>query len=133
MLTDGELGCFAVERLDLRVSADQSESQRSSYFLQLPYHYALSVIFVSAVLHWLIFQSIFLLVLETYDDRGYPIRPPGGLEGADGQSIPQYFCGYSPIAIFTVFIVGMFFLVSIWAIGLRQYPPGLPLIANSSR
>jgi hypothetical protein len=44
--------------------------QRDTYFLQLPYRWALPLMVASSGLHWLLSQSIFLVRIDTYDRDG---------------------------------------------------------------
>ena len=53
---------FVLERKTLRVSNPKG-AQRSTYFLQLPYKMGVPLIVVSGLLHWLVSQSIFLVVV----------------------------------------------------------------------
>ncbi|KIK55865.1 hypothetical protein GYMLUDRAFT_133530, partial [Collybiopsis luxurians FD-317 M1] len=55
-----EWSSYSNSRKPLRVSNPCGE-QRSTYFLQIPYRYALPLMAYSTVLHWLISQSIFLV------------------------------------------------------------------------
>ena len=57
---------FAFRRKGLRVSSSPKGYRRSTYFLQLPYRYAVPLIALSGVLHWLVSQSIFLIDVELY-------------------------------------------------------------------
>lgn len=67
LLAEREWNQFARKARGLRISSIPSSSQRSSYFLQLPYRFAIPIMLLSGVLHWLVSQSIFLVAVETYD------------------------------------------------------------------
>jgi hypothetical protein len=54
----------------LRVSSSRQGLQRSSYFLQLPYRYALPLLGLSALLHWLASQSLSVVSVELYNMFG---------------------------------------------------------------
>jgi hypothetical protein len=60
---------LASTRKGLRVSRPMAE-QRSTYFLQLPYQWALPLIIMSGMLHWLLSQSFFLVVVFSYGAFG---------------------------------------------------------------
>lgn len=60
---------MATTRKGLRVTAPRGE-QRSSYFLQLPYRWAVPLMIVSGALHWLMSQTIFPVRLETRSRDG---------------------------------------------------------------
>lgn len=112
---------YSTERKPLRVTS-RTGLQRSTYRLQLPYRYGVPFIMVSAVLHWLVSQSIYLLVLEgyTYDD----IRDNNDYLVA---------CGYSPLAILVTIIFASLILLAGAAYGFRRYPKvGIPLAGSCS-
>ena len=44
--------------------------QRSTYYLQLPYLYAIPLLIVSTLLHRLVSQSIFIAHIAVYERRG---------------------------------------------------------------
>ncbi|ETS86385.1 hypothetical protein PFICI_00213 [Pestalotiopsis fici W106-1] len=58
-ITD-EWNTFIHRRQPLRVSQPKG-SQRSSYFLSLPFHYAIGLITWSGVTHWLVSRSLFVV------------------------------------------------------------------------
>jgi len=109
---------FAHSRRPLRVTAPAGK-QRSTYYLQLPYTYAIPLLIISGTLHWLMSQSLFLALATAYDDTGAPV-----------ESISQV--GYSCIAIFCSLIVGGFAIIVGIANGFRRYKAGIPLAGSCS-
>ncbi|ETN47063.1 uncharacterized protein HMPREF1541_01253 [Cyphellophora europaea CBS 101466] len=95
--------------------------QRRTYFLQLPFRFAVPLIFMSGLLHWLISQSIFLAVISIYDHVGT-------LERAFSTAS----CGYSPIGMIFVIMVGSILMLSILAFGSFRMEPGMPIVASCS-
>jgi len=69
MALSKEWSRFSTTRKTLRVSYPKG-AQRSTYFLNLPYRYALPLMFASGTLHWLVSQSLFLVRIRTLDDFG---------------------------------------------------------------
>jgi len=65
MLAELEIASFCVGWRTLRVSQKKG-SQRSTYRLQLPYRWSLPLLGVSALLHWLYSNSIYLTIYEGY-------------------------------------------------------------------
>jgi len=59
----------AIHRKGLRTT-NPSGKQRPAYFLQLPYRWAVPLTTISGVLHWLLSQSLFLVLLEIRDMDG---------------------------------------------------------------
>ncbi|KAB8263535.1 hypothetical protein BDV32DRAFT_135786 [Aspergillus pseudonomiae] len=57
---------YASQRKGLRVSSEPMGTQRSTYFLSLPYRYAIPFMIVSTLVHWLISESLFLVMIEAY-------------------------------------------------------------------
>lgn len=55
---------FALHRKGLWVSKAPTGSQRSAYFLQLPYRHSVPLMLASGALHWLVSQSIYLVYVE---------------------------------------------------------------------
>ncbi|KAL8728643.1 MAG: hypothetical protein Q9166_005258 [cf. Caloplaca sp. 2 TL-2023] len=119
MLLADEWSRFAAERKGLRVTCPSSE-QRSTYRLQLPYRYSIPLLTISAVLHWLVSQSLYVVIMKTYDYDGKFLR----------EAIKS--CGYSPRAILTTICVGAVVIIFGIANGFRRYKPGIPLVGSCS-
>jgi hypothetical protein len=118
-----EWASYSVERKALRVSHARAGTQRSTYFLQLPYRVGLPLMIVSATLHWLVSQSIFLVSINTFDARGRPKR--------DESEIAT--CGFSPVAIICTLVVGAVVILFSLFVGAQKLPPGgMPLIGSNS-
>jgi hypothetical protein len=67
MLLANEYSGYEVHRKALRVTTPCGQ-QRSTYWLQLPYTYGIPLVVTSAILHWLISQSLFLVRVDSYVD-----------------------------------------------------------------
>ena len=133
MLVAAEWGRFAVYRKTLRVSAPKG-SQRSSYFLSVPWRYGIPLIATSSVLNWLVSQSIFLVRTLMF-----PPTPPGS--NTSSSAVTQVVSqsnriGYSPIGIISSFgltgimVLGLLFL-ALWNV----FPMGedsIPLASTCS-
>jgi hypothetical protein len=65
MLANREWSNYARKRSALRVTVP-SPTQRSTYFLSLPYTYSLPLVVASILLHWLISQSLFVARIAVY-------------------------------------------------------------------
>ncbi|KAF9066200.1 hypothetical protein BDP27DRAFT_1365818 [Rhodocollybia butyracea] len=113
-----EWSSFAHSRKPLRVS-DPCGDQRSTYFLQIPYRFGLPLMACSTLLHWLMSQSIFLVVVNVWD-------------GADLQNTITS-CGYSPIAMMLSSIVGASLFLSALAVGyFKHIDCRMPLVGSCS-
>lgn len=65
-----EWNSYATDRKGLRVT-QPSGDQRSTYFLQLPYRWAVPLTVTSGLLHWLMSQSLFLVRREMRNRDGF--------------------------------------------------------------
>jgi hypothetical protein len=69
MASSKEWNTYATSKKGLRVTKASGE-QRSTYFLQLPYKWALPLIAISTLLHWLLSQTFFLTRIDYHDHDG---------------------------------------------------------------
>jgi hypothetical protein len=120
MLLADEWSRFAHERKPLRVS-EPKEGQRSTYFLQLPYRFAIPLMILSGVLHWSVSQSIFLSQVASFDKFGHLVNPA---------AIST--CGYLPVAIVLTMIIGLCLTIFAFMLGYRKFQPGMPLVGSCS-
>jgi hypothetical protein len=123
MLATNEYLSFAKRRRGLRVTTPKPGSeQRSRYYLHLPYRYSIPILGGSALLHWLVSQSIFLLRVVIYDTKGI-IDDEAGLSAV----------GYSPLAIIISASVGFLFVIAVVVLGFaRRFDGSMPLPGGCS-
>ncbi|KAF2821148.1 hypothetical protein CC86DRAFT_359821, partial [Ophiobolus disseminans] len=69
MLLGHEWATYARQHKGLRLSGSPRGAQRSTYFLSLPYRFAVPLMTLSGVLHWMVSQSIFFVAIEFYGTR----------------------------------------------------------------
>jgi hypothetical protein len=120
MLLSREWAAFAHTRKPLRVSSPQGK-QRSTYFLQLPYRYAIPLMVLSGLLHWLVSQSIFVAAINV-NDRAGNLDP----------SLSVSTCGYSVFAMaFTLMVGGALFAVAV-GLGYRRNMAGMSAVGTCS-
>ncbi|GAB1198075.1 hypothetical protein APSETT444_007383 [Aspergillus pseudonomiae] len=122
MTLAAEWSNYALHRKGLRVSSTPQGSQRTTYFLSLPYTYAIPLLVFSTVLHWLISQSLFLVNVETYNMQLERFR-----------SFDFATCGYSPVAIVSAIVVGGVMLLGLVGLGFRRFASGMPVAGSCSR
>lgn len=109
---------FSRRRRGLRVSRPV-RAQRSTYYLQLPYTYAVPLIIASALMHWFISQSFYLLSVDFLSS----------IESEDSSYVT---CGYSAIAIiFGLGLAGLMLFV-IFVNGFRRVTFDMPLVGSCS-
>ncbi|KAL5000903.1 hypothetical protein BDV10DRAFT_182788 [Aspergillus recurvatus] len=120
MLLAAEYTDYANERKPLRVSWPQG-TQRSTYYLSLPYRYSVPLSTASAFLHWLISQGFFFVEI-------IPQNLTQNLE-TEAQIVT---CAYSPKAIIFAMIIGGALVVAALALGLRRFSSPMPLALHCS-
>jgi hypothetical protein len=124
---------YMPEPKGLRVSTVPAGAQRSTYFLQLPYRFALPLMGMSGILHWLLSQSLFLVYIESYvwddDSRTYL----GTDSNPDfGTNMNMITCGWSPFALLLVILAQVVLVVAVVAIGRRRFKTGMPIASTRS-
>ncbi|KAG0126947.1 hypothetical protein HOY82DRAFT_542267 [Tuber indicum] len=119
MLSGREWSLFSHHHRSLRVTSPRP-GQRSTYWLQLPYTYAIPLMTLSGLLHWLTSQSIFLARVE--------IRDP--LEKEISAMISTV--GYSCIAIIFVLTLGIAVLLTAAGMGYRQFATEATTVGSCS-
>ena len=118
MLLGREWNAFASTRKTLRVSTPAGD-QRSTYTLQLPYKYSIPLMAICGTLQWLLSQSLFLVWIDNVNSK----------QDAVTEIVT---CGFSPISIICVLVVGVLFLVGLVLIGFRKFSNGIPFLPWSS-
>lgn len=115
MLLAAEYDDYALQRKPLRVSWPKG-SQRSTYYLSLPYRYSIPLQGASTVLHWLVSQSLYFVEIIPYDIHGVPV---------DEAKIIT--CGYSPQATIFAMILGGVLIAGSIILGMRRFKSSMPL------
>ncbi|KAF6232072.1 hypothetical protein HO173_009666 [Letharia columbiana] len=120
MLLAEEWSAYASKRRFLRVTSPTG-GQRSTYRLQLPYRYGIPLLIGSSALHWFVSQSIFLARVNVIDSAGVEVA---------GEGVST--CGYSPIALIFVIILGSIVVLLGIAFGFRKARVGMPHAGSCS-
>lgn len=119
MLMAREWSTYAHQRKSLRVTSPVGQ-QRSTYWLNVPFRYAIPIILVSLLFHWLASQSIFLVYIMITDPHTRAVF--------DEIST----CGYSPMAIILTTVVAILIAICGVSLGYLRYPAGMPLASSCS-
>jgi hypothetical protein len=123
-----EYSGYAKQRKPLRVTTPRG-AQRSTYWLQLPYTYGLPLIVASAVLHWLVSQSIFLVRIREfvdYDGYGQEADEASILDPNESQ------IGFSFAPIVACVILAACMLITLIGMGFRKLESSMPVAASCS-
>jgi hypothetical protein len=107
-------------RKSLRVTKPEGE-QRSTYFLQLPYRWAIPLITFSGALHWLLSQTFFLVRFDTFDRFG--TRNDDASKSACGAS-------FTSLIVFCVIALGL--VIGVRWIGRKSMTPTIPFAHSCS-
>lgn len=111
---------LARTRKGLRVTRPEG-SQRSTYFLQLPYKWATPLLLTSGFLHWLLSQSFFLVRIDVVDRDGRIVERSS-----------QSACGFSPLSLVVFFAVAFCLVCAIGVIASRPLEQKVPFAASCS-
>lgn len=143
MLLAHEWSGFFARYKSLRVSTSRQGQQRSTYFLQLPYRYALPLLAFSTLLHWLASQSIFVVSVELYNMYGEHNSDGACLHWKEGYVTPDGNtfsgdCGtdfitlsYSPLGILLSLLAAVALTIGIFALGRKKLSP-TPVVGSCS-
>jgi hypothetical protein len=112
---------YALQRKGLRVSGVPQGKQRLTYFLQLPYRIAVPFTVLSAVLHWLVSQSFFLISVQLY---GYTTD---GWRPIYNNMVTRVFLGYSLQPMVVAFL-----LFAILGAGCMPFKTAMSVVGNCS-
>lgn len=126
MFVAKEWSTYYNNRKPLRVTSPIGQ-QRGTYWLNVPFRYAVPMTVVSGLFHWLASQSIFLVRITV--TKYYP--QDGSRIVDEGERIST--CGYSPSAIILTFVTGSVIAIGGILMGrYLKYPPGMPMAASCS-
>lgn len=109
---------LAISRKGLRVTTPKGQ-QRSTYFLQLPSRWALPLLIASAILHWLMSQSFFLVRVDKIDAQG---------DVKDWTSA----CGFSGLSFLIACLVFLGLVTTVAGVSLIRFPLRMPFAASCS-
>ncbi|KAF2214466.1 hypothetical protein CERZMDRAFT_37887, partial [Cercospora zeae-maydis SCOH1-5] len=122
-----EYSGYAVQRKSLRVTQPRGE-QRSTYWLQLPYKYSLPLLITTAVMHWLISQSLFLVRVAPYRAD----LATGTLQAITDSTADRSNVGASLMPILFGIILGSCMLFAVTGLGFRRLASDMPIAGSCS-
>jgi hypothetical protein len=123
-----EVNEFSIRPKGLRVSSVPQGAQRSEYFLELPYRFALPFMLFSGILHWLCSQSFFFVSIF----KTSPISRANANNTLTYDSKEILTLGYSPQAIFILAILITIMYIMLISFGLRRFATRMPVSGSCS-
>ena len=111
---------------------DRIGYQRSSYWLQMPWKFSLPLLIASAILHWLISQSAFLVNVSIYTPARIPMTTPDEYIQATSSSGTITAIGYSPLAMMCGVCVVFVMLIALVTVMQLPLKSGMPLVGSNS-
>lgn len=122
MVSAAEYSSYGVDRKPLRVTWPAKNSkQRSTYWLSLPYRYSLPVLVLYALLHWLVSQSMYYMVVVSYDANDEVV--PGGVKNV---------LAFSFGALLVAIMVGIVFISGLAALAFQRLKSTMPIAGSCS-
>lgn len=120
MLVAREYESFSKKFQGLRVSRPQG-AQRSTYWLRLPYRYAIPLMVIMILVHWLLSRALYLVSIRVYDIAGK--------KDLTRQYLIQ---SKSALALLLVFILGTVMLIALIVLMQRKLSTDMPLLGTCS-
>ena len=122
MVANREWTSYAQKRAALRVTVP-TPSQRSTYFLSLPYKYGSPLIIASILLHWFISQTLFIARIDIY--RNGVLTPTSRDWWRHQYSVTDL--GFSDSALIaTIVMASLLVAVCVALAGVCTYPKDMP-------
>ncbi|KAK0611889.1 hypothetical protein B0T14DRAFT_531224 [Immersiella caudata] len=118
ILSEWEWARFSTAYTTLRVTHRKGQ-QRSTYRLQLPYRWSLPLLAVSALLHWLYSNSLYITIFEGFHWPGDNFSLNRGL-------------AYSSKSILISFVISISVAIAPLILGSVKIPGNMPMARNSS-
>jgi len=115
-----EWSTMASQRKGLRVSHPE-RAQRSTYFLQLPYRWAIPLTVGSGFLHWLTSQTIYLVQFD--------VESATGQRNTDAAFVAS---GFSTLSLFVLILALDLAILSVYIVAMLPLQENIPLGASCS-
>jgi hypothetical protein len=119
MLISAEYANYSVHRKTLRVTSPVGQ-QRSSYWLGIPFRYAIPISIMSGLFHWLTSQSLFKVQISITNMHTRAVASEIST------------CGYSPVAIILTTVVAALFAGGGIFVSMFRFPSGIPVASSNS-
>lgn len=156
VLLSAELADFATEAKTMRVTRPRA-SQRSTYWLQLPYRWSLPLMGIMTLLHWLVSEAIFMVDINVLGPNLKPLatdRDYGdpSFYGTSSSRYPRLSTlvhtysdntprmrkltltglAWGPTATLCAVVEGGLMIIFLFVNGFRKFPAGIPILSSNS-
>lgn len=131
MVATYDWSLFGSHRRTLRVSNPRG-SQRSTYWLSLPWRFSIPLLSASTLMHWLLSQSIFLVVVRITARDNQPLIGPTEFFPSASPDGYVTSIGFSPLPIILSFIAACLMLIVLVYVGTLKLKPGMSVAGNNS-
>jgi hypothetical protein len=122
LLVAREWSQYGQEKKGLRVSQNPIGSQEKTRFLSLPGLYSACLMITSALLHWLLSQSFFLIYINVFDANGMP-------DPSDSIVVIRY----SMVGLLALMLVLLIINFTTFMLGVfKRFPEGMPPVGTCS-
>ncbi|KAJ5674773.1 uncharacterized protein N7477_004707 [Penicillium maclennaniae] len=122
MLAAAEYNSYGVTRKPLRVTRPvKGSQQKSTYWLSIPYQYGVPLLLLHMILHWLISQSLYYVLVVPYNVQG---------EADYGSEVSSL--GYSPLPIFLAILVSSLLVFLLILLSCKRLKSVMPLAGACS-
>lgn len=120
MLVAYEYESFWKKFQGLHVSRPQG-AQRSTYWLRLPYHYAIPLMVIMILVHWLLSRAFYLVSIRVYD-----------IAGKEDLTRKYLIQSKSALALLLVFVLSTAMLIAMIVLMPRKLSTDMPLLGTCS-
>lgn len=153
MLAAKEWSKIGVEKkMRLQTTMPKGE-QKATHFLQVPYKYSLSLMFIMVTLHYLVSSSLFVVNIVQYEwnqnrtlfdnskinyvcqndifetwETEYETSASYHQTSDNDTETPGWVVNYSPLATIFTLAVSLILIAFPIILGFRRLPPGIPMV-----
>ncbi|KAH7139080.1 hypothetical protein B0J11DRAFT_516048 [Dendryphion nanum] len=115
---------YGRQRKGLRVSTECRGSQRTTYFLGLPYKHSIPLAILSSLLHWALSQTLFLVDIDRQSYH-FDVRQWRSIDATFG-------VGFSPLGVVVFIVLVSVTIISLLLAAISRFETVVPRVSNCS-